>query len=77
MANTIDLHNYQTLIYQDAGDACEAILVWPEASGNLTWVNLHQRDNSINLNVDGAKELIKQLQWFVRNQEAVIKQCKV
>ena len=76
MANTIELKNYQSLIYQENGDACEAVLCWPEASGNLTWLNLHQRESVINLNVQGAKGLIKQLQWFVKNQDLVIKECK-
>lgn len=75
MANTIELPGFQSVIFQENGDNCDAVICWPEASGNLTWMNLHQRENVINLNADGAKELIKALQWFVKNQDTVVKEC--
>lgn len=57
-------------------DECDAVLIWPEAMGNLAWLALHQGEDVVNLSLDGAKELIKHLQWFVKNQDVVIKDCK-
>lgn len=74
MAYTVHLNKHQSVIWQE--DECPAILLWPEATGNLTWMALHQGEDVINLSADGAKELIKQLQWFVKNQDTVIKECK-
>lgn len=76
MAYTEKLYKHQSLIWQDEGDACDAVLVRPEASGNATWCVLQQGVHMINLNQEGAKALIKELHWFLKNQDAVIKECK-
>lgn len=72
MAYTENLPELQTLIWQD--DGMDAVRVIPEAMGNLVGVSLQQRDNFVNLSIDGAKELIKELQWCVKNTEEIIKE---
>lgn len=74
MSYTENLPKLQTLIWQD--DINEAIRIIPEASGNLVNISIQQRDNWISLSIDGAKELIKELQWCIRNQDEIIKESK-